>query len=614
MDAADLAHWSPVRLIVAPPEPVVDWCDFSAIRFTEPFFAATVERILEASPDEPIIRTPLSALASVEAATPGRDPDGFIFHVSRCGSTLVSRLAAMLPDVAVISEPDPLNALLELDPSTIRDDVLVDCVRLLVRAFCRSRKEPHVLFKLSSWNLRLAEVMTRAFPLTRHALVYRDPAEIIASLLAGQPGWMKLRHTQPEQTAWLLGIALAERQTDNDFAMAALAGFFEAALALDERAPLLLVDYRELPTAIWDRVLPYFGCRTGADDIAMLGEAAHWHAKTPGRRFTADARGKRRMIADGLAQEVASRLDPLYIELEARRMARRGSNRGAKAGNSLFYLVSKLFWVVVQPGNLALLVLTLGLGLTATRWHYVGQTVIALVVLLGFLLVFLPVSDWLTAPLEDRFPRPDGAPQCIDGIVVLGGGELRRVTRARNGPEMSDRLMRLVDAAALLRQHPESKLYFTGGGVDTHILPPTEADIARAILRLMDADMARIVFEDRSRDTWENLFNLKQMVAPHKGQTWVLVTSAAHIPRAMGIARRLDWDMIPWPTDYVSIPDARGVDQLNLAGRLSSSQDAIREWIGLVAYRLSGKTDALFPAPRPPNAETTCSKAATPGQ
>ncbi|HSS25481.1 MAG TPA: hypothetical protein VLL82_14015 [Mycobacterium sp.] len=155
MELAQLARWTPVRLDFSGPAPTVDWADLSAERFVDPFFDQTVARWASGPGARPLVRTGLEALLALDSE-PSLEPAGMIFHLSRCGSTLVSRLLGTLPGVVVAAEPAPLNALLGLDPDRVDEAGLVRVVRLLVRALgrCRHGDERRLVLKCTSWNIR----------------------------------------------------------------------------------------------------------------------------------------------------------------------------------------------------------------------------------------------------------------------------------------------------------------------------------------------------------------------------------------------------------------------------------------------------------------------------
>jgi uncharacterized SAM-binding protein YcdF (DUF218 family) len=129
------------------------------------------------------------------------------------------------------------------------------------------------------------------------------------------------------------------------------------------------------------------------------------------------------------------------------------------------------------------------------------------------------------------------------------------------------------------------------------VRPPTESDVIRSLLGDMGADMTRVRYEDRSRNTWENFVFSKALAHPKPGQTWVLVTSALQMPRAMGIARRLGWTFIAYPADYTSPVEPAFPSVAQAAGSMWKIDNAAHEWEGLVGYWLAGKSSAFFPAP-----------------
>ena len=190
--ATELTNWTPVALHLDAPTPSIEWGDFGSLRFTEPFFDDTVARWAAADPPPRVVRTGLEALAVLDQA-PSLDPNGFVFHLSRCGSTLLTRLLQQLPGCVVVSEPAMINQVLQADAAIIDEETRVRLLRLLIRAFGRVRlgDERHYVLKLSSWNVRKLDVFRNAFPKTPLLWLQRKPAEVITSLLAREPEWRK---------------------------------------------------------------------------------------------------------------------------------------------------------------------------------------------------------------------------------------------------------------------------------------------------------------------------------------------------------------------------------------------------------------------------------------
>lgn len=316
MELADLALWTPIRLILQPPEAAIDWCDLRGIGFEEPFFDQTVARWTTGEAPRAVLRTSLQALAALDGAT-SLDPSGLIFHMSRCGSTLLSRLLSTLPGTVVASEPGPINALLETDPELVNETARAEVLRLLIRALGRVRSgtERRFVVKLSSWNVRLLPLFRLAFPDTPWVFVHRRPVEVMASILAGPPGWMQLRH-YPRRAEYLFGLdpfALPAMPAE-EFCARVLAAMLEAWLAHAD-ASAITVDYRDLPGAAWHRIAPALGLLAGAEDITRMAEEARYYAKDPTRRVFAGEAGAARGVQPAI-RELAERLvEPAYRRL-----------------------------------------------------------------------------------------------------------------------------------------------------------------------------------------------------------------------------------------------------------------------------------------------------------
>jgi uncharacterized SAM-binding protein YcdF (DUF218 family) len=186
----------------------------------------------------------------------------------------------------------------------------------------------------------------------------------------------------------------------------------------------------------------------------------------------------------------------------------------------------------------------------------------------------------------------------IAGIVILGGAEEARTRDRRSVVAVSDAAERFIDAAALARRFPKARIVFSGGSGELVAAAGDNAETAREALLAMGVEDARIVLERSSRNTAENAALTKALVRPADGERWLLVTSAWHMPRSVGCFRRVGWDIEPWPVDYrtSSWEDLFGTPP-NAAEGLRQLDFTVREWIGLVAYYVTGRIDTLFPGP-----------------
>lgn len=259
------------------------------------------------------------------------------------------------------------------------------------------------------------------------------------------------------------------------------------------------------------------------------------------------------------------------------------------------FTASKLFWLFARPNTFALFLVCLGVGLLMARRRF-GRWP-ALLGLSWYAAVLLtPLAAWITLPLEDRFPRPD-LPARVDGIVILGGAVEQALTEARGIPALNGAAERMTEAVALARLRPDARIVFTGGSAALAPGQMSEADVARALFASLGLEGERVIFEERSRNTWENAALTHAQVNPAPGETWLLVTSASHMPRSVGTFRRAGWDIIAWPVNYSTRPGGAGWFDPPFSFRLGQAEWATREYVGLVAYHLLGRTSALFPAP-----------------
>jgi uncharacterized SAM-binding protein YcdF (DUF218 family) len=260
----------------------------------------------------------------------------------------------------------------------------------------------------------------------------------------------------------------------------------------------------------------------------------------------------------------------------------------------MFYIFSKIFWFIAEPITLGVLAGILGAILGFTRFAQAGRvlTAGAIFALAAFLLT--PLGALLLRPLEDRFPQPPAQMLAPTGIIVLGGASDAEKSEARGQVYLNSDAARMTAAIELVRRYPAARLVFSGGSADRW----AEAISAKRLWLSLGVPAERMIFEDKSRNTWENAVFTRDLVKPKKGETWLLVTSAWHMPRSAGIFRRIGFDVIPYPVAYRTFGDERDLRLARtMIERVIMLDDSVHEWIGLLVYWLAGKTDAPFPAP-----------------
>jgi uncharacterized SAM-binding protein YcdF (DUF218 family) len=264
----------------------------------------------------------------------------------------------------------------------------------------------------------------------------------------------------------------------------------------------------------------------------------------------------------------------------------------------MFFILSKTAGFLTVPSNLLISMALLGVLLMPTRYARTGRRLVVVAVLAIAGAGWTPLGSALIAPLENRFPQWDDVRGAPDGVVILGGALGPAMTAARGQPALNESAERITVAAELARRFPDARIVYSGGDGTLSGEGGREAELARPLLESFGIRGQRIVLENASRNTHENAMLTKALVDPKPGERWLLVTSAHHMPRSVGCFRRAGFPVEPYPVDWRT-PDGPGVWRPfgTLSGGLARTDVAVREWVGLVAYWLTGRTSELFPGP-----------------
>jgi len=263
--------------------------------------------------------------------------------------------------------------------------------------------------------------------------------------------------------------------------------------------------------------------------------------------------------------------------------------------DSLFFQLSKIVWLIVSPDNLFVALLSLSLLLIVYRPHPVGHKLLILLVSGLIFLSIFSVGEWMLYPLEARFKHNPRLPSQIDGIIVLGGSIVTGTSQEWEQLETNQFHERLSSFIQLAARYPEARLVFTGGNASLDLDHPTEAQFARTYFLKTGIDEKRLQIEDRARNTAENASLTKRLMNPQLDENWLLITTAFHMPRSIGVFCQQGWKVIPYPVDHQTVPSKLYNPGFNLLGNANTLVLATHEWLGLLAYYLTGKTGALFP-------------------
>ena len=263
----------------------------------------------------------------------------------------------------------------------------------------------------------------------------------------------------------------------------------------------------------------------------------------------------------------------------------------------MFFILSKTLGAMLLPTNFLIGVGVVGAVLLLTRFARVGRKLVITSVLLLVVCGLSPLGTLLLYPLEQRFPPWDSARGAPDGIIVLGASIEADLSAAHGTPVVRGAPDRIISAAALALRYPNAHVVFSGGSANVISNDAREADFAGAIFESLGVAKSRLIMERASRNTVENAQFSKALVAPKDGERWLLVTSAFHMPRSIGLFRKAGFAVEPYPVDW-RVGDLLSFTNVATDG-LGRTDLAVREWMGLIAYRATGKIDDLLPGPAP---------------
>lgn len=320
MTAEQLAGWTPIWVAPHSGGPQVDWCHLNGLRFSHPFFNDTIDQAVR-HPFNLLFRqrTTIDVLGEMRAEQPGLRPTGFIFHMSRCGSTLITQMLAALPQNLVLSEPGPVDSILRAhlwNPGFDERQRII-WLQWMVSALGRPQQagQTNYFIKFDSWNALDLPLIQKAFPNTPWIFVYREPVEVIVSNLRQIAGKMLPGAVPPS----LLGCDLIAtlQMSREEYCARALAKYCQSALDHHERVPGLFINYTQLPGAVFTSIANLFQMQWSPGETELMRSVTRFHGKNPAQPFIADSIAKTRAASDHIRQMADQWVRPLFNKLES---------------------------------------------------------------------------------------------------------------------------------------------------------------------------------------------------------------------------------------------------------------------------------------------------------
>ncbi len=317
--AEKLEKWMPIRVAWHQTAPLIDWCYVGEERFTDSFFDQTIENLFQ-KPFNLLLRplTTIDVLQECYKIRPGLKPSGFIFHLSRCGSTLVSQMLATLPKNVVISEASSLDWIIraKVRKPDITDEEQIEWIRWMVAALGqkRSPEAEHFFIKFDSWHTFELDLLKHAFPDVPWIFLYRNPLEVMVSH-SKMRGAGTVRGSIDYQ---IPGLSFPDslKISQDEYIARFLAKVCEYALQNRENPNGLFVNYTQLPSILTTDILKHFNIEYTDAEIEKINSAARFDAKSPKVEFKTDVQTKQREASDEIREISNKILIPLYEELE----------------------------------------------------------------------------------------------------------------------------------------------------------------------------------------------------------------------------------------------------------------------------------------------------------
>ncbi|MDC3056454.1 YdcF family protein [Pelagibacteraceae bacterium] len=258
-----------------------------------------------------------------------------------------------------------------------------------------------------------------------------------------------------------------------------------------------------------------------------------------------------------------------------------------------FYL-SKILWLILNPFNIFIFVTLLSIFLYFVKLRRLSLIIFLINFVFIAFISFLPIGSHLIYNIEKEYHSYIKPPDQVDGILILGGATNALLYNEYDQISLNGSSERLVESVFIIKKFDKAKVIFSGGSGILNRPDFNHAQVAKSFYKKIGIEIDKIIFEDNSRNTYENIIYSKKIANPKKNENWLLITSAMHMKRALLIADKNNWELIPYAVDFKNIKEFKLIPNLDLLSNLNSFQQGSHECLGLVFYYLMGRTDKVF--------------------
>ena len=258
-----------------------------------------------------------------------------------------------------------------------------------------------------------------------------------------------------------------------------------------------------------------------------------------------------------------------------------------------FYL-SKILWLILNPYNFFIFVNFIIIFLYIFKFKVISINIFIINFVFLLTISIFPIGNLLIHKLEKEYHFSTQVPDIMDGILVLGGATSHLLFREFNQVSVNGSAERLIESVKIIREFKNLKIIFSGGSGVLGRPDLGHVDAAKFFYERVGMNTQGIIFENRSRNTYENILFAKDIVNPIKNEKWLLITSAVHMKRAILIGKKHDWNFIPYAVDFKKTKKFKFKPSFNFLSNLNSFQRASHEWLGLTSYYFMKRIDKIF--------------------
>ena len=258
-----------------------------------------------------------------------------------------------------------------------------------------------------------------------------------------------------------------------------------------------------------------------------------------------------------------------------------------------FYL-SKMIWIFINPFSIIVLLFIVAFFFFLIKQYKLSLALFLIEFILIITFSFFPIGHYLTFILEKEYHENIVLPDDVDGIIILGGTTNPKLSNVYNQINVNEASERLIESIRLIKKYKKAKVIFSGGSGSISKQNLSHAEIAKKFYELTLSSKNNIIFEDKSRNTYENIIFSSNIVKPEQNENWILITSAFHMKRALLIGEKHNWKFIPYPVDFKVAKKISLKPNFNLYNNFSAFQKISHEWTGLVSYYLMDRTNRIF--------------------